>query len=122
MEILGVGPLELITIFILLLVAAGPKRMAVWAYQLGKYVRMLRGMWQDAMNAISKEIDIEDLRGDLETMKADVQKLNIVDDARKVINTDGAAPQAAADYGDYNPQPPSQPQQEDGKYDAWLPK
>ncbi len=37
MNLLGVGVPELVVIFVIMLVFAGPKRMVRWAYVLGQY-------------------------------------------------------------------------------------
>lgn len=56
MNILGVGPTELIIVFLLMLMVAGPKRMARWAYVLGVYMGKFRDMWQEASTMIKKEL------------------------------------------------------------------
>lgn len=57
MNILGVGGAELVAIFLVMLVVAGPKRMAQWAYVLGKYAGQLRRMYSEAMGVLQKELD-----------------------------------------------------------------
>jgi len=57
MEILGVGGAELVAIFIIMLVVAGPKRMIQWAYILGKYTAKVRAMWAESMTYLQKEFD-----------------------------------------------------------------
>jgi Sec-independent protein translocase protein TatA len=57
MEILGVGGAEMVTIFVIMLVVAGPKRMIQWAYVLGQYVAKFRVMWAEVMAGVQKEID-----------------------------------------------------------------
>lgn len=57
MDILGVGGWELVVIFIIMLVVAGPKRMIQWSYTLGKYVAMLRKMWGETAQMLQKEFD-----------------------------------------------------------------
>lgn len=57
MDILGIGGWELVAIFIIMLVVAGPKRMIQWSYTLGKYVAMLRKMWAETAQMLQKEFD-----------------------------------------------------------------
>jgi len=57
MEILGVGGWELVTILIIVLVVAGPKRMIRWSYVLGRYLAMLRRMWAETATMLQKEFD-----------------------------------------------------------------
>jgi len=56
MNILGIGPTELVIIFLLMLMVAGPKRMARWAYVMGIYIGKFRVMWQEASTMIKKEL------------------------------------------------------------------
>ncbi len=57
MNILGIGGWELVVIFIIALVIAGPKRMIQWAYIAGKYLGQLRIVWRNMMQTIQKEFD-----------------------------------------------------------------
>jgi Sec-independent protein translocase protein TatA len=57
MELFGIGTTEFITIFIIMLVVAGPKRMLQWAYILGQYTAKLRRMWAETMAVLQKEFD-----------------------------------------------------------------
>jgi Sec-independent protein translocase protein TatA len=57
MELFGVGGLELVAIFIIMLVVAGPKRMIQWSYTLGRYMSVLRNMWSETAAALQKELD-----------------------------------------------------------------
>jgi Sec-independent protein translocase protein TatA len=57
MNILGIGAPELILIFMIAIVVAGPKRMIRWAYTLGIYVGKLREMWADVAKVIQAEVD-----------------------------------------------------------------
>ncbi len=57
MDILGVGGWELVAIFLIMLVVAGPKRMISWSYTLGKYVAQLRHMWAETAEMLQKEFD-----------------------------------------------------------------
>ncbi len=56
MEILGVGGAELVAIFIITLIVAGPKRMIRWAYIMGKYTAKARALWAESMNYIQQEL------------------------------------------------------------------
>lgn len=140
MEIAGVGPLEVVAIFIIMLVVAGPKRMVSWAYTLGQYVSKMRAMFQETMNAVKKEIDVEslDIRKDLPALP--MGRFDIVSEAAKVINADldnavssssstTAAPAAssapATEVTSPNSDSPvssdSKSDDEKPKYDAWIP-
>lgn len=57
MEIFGVGGAELVAIFIIMLVVAGPKRMIQWAYVLGQYTAKARAMWAETMTYMQKELN-----------------------------------------------------------------
>ena len=57
MNILGVGPAELLLILVIMLIVAGPKRMIQWAYILGQYMAKLREMWRTIMESLQKEFD-----------------------------------------------------------------
>lgn len=57
MNILGLGGAELVVVFIIMLVVAGPKRMIHWSYIMGKYIAKLRQMWAEAAAIIQKEFD-----------------------------------------------------------------
>lgn len=57
MNIFGVGGAELVLILLIMLIVAGPKRMARWAYVLGTYVGKLRVVWGQMMDTIQAEID-----------------------------------------------------------------
>lgn len=57
MNIFGVGGAELVLIFIIMLVVAGPQRMLRWAYIAGKYAAQLRVMWDRMVEMIQAEID-----------------------------------------------------------------
>lgn len=56
MEILGIGGAELLAIFIIMLIVAGPKRMIQWAYVLGQYTAKARAMWAETMSYVQKEL------------------------------------------------------------------
>ncbi len=57
MELFGIGGTELVAIFIIMLVVAGPKRMIQWAYVLGQYTAKARVMWDGVMANVQREID-----------------------------------------------------------------
>ncbi len=57
MNILGVGGWELVLIVIIMLVVAGPKRMARWAYIAGTYIAKFRAMWSETVDVLQKEFD-----------------------------------------------------------------
>lgn len=57
MNFLGVGPAEFGIILLIMLVVAGPKRMAQWAYILGQYMGKLRAMWEETAAVIKQELE-----------------------------------------------------------------
>lgn len=57
MNILGIGGPEILVIFIIMLVVAGPKRMIHWAYVLGQYVAKFRAMWSETVDLVQQEFD-----------------------------------------------------------------
>jgi Sec-independent protein translocase protein TatA len=87
MNILGVGPAEIIVVFIIMLAVAGPKRMVQWAYQIGRYTAQLRAMFQETMNAVQKELAASglDVTKDLPSIP---KSFDIVSEAAKVINSE----------------------------------
>jgi Sec-independent protein translocase protein TatA len=56
-NIFGVGGAELVVIFVIMLVVAGPKRMIRWAYVLGQYVGKLRKLWGEVVDMMQDEAD-----------------------------------------------------------------
>jgi sec-independent protein translocase protein TatB len=87
MNILGVGPAELIVVLIIMLVVAGPKRMVQWAYDIGRYTAKMRAMFQETMNAVQKELNESglDVRKDLPSV---TKSFDIVSEASRVINSE----------------------------------
>lgn len=57
--IFGVGLPEMIIIGLVLFVIGGPENTAKWARQAGRYMRQLRGMWDDFMKDIENELGPE---------------------------------------------------------------
>jgi Sec-independent protein translocase protein TatA len=139
MEIAGVGALEVVAIFIIMLVVAGPKRMVSWAYTLGQYVSKMRAMFQETMNAVKKEIDVEslDIRKDIPALT--MGRFDIVSEAAKVINADldnvvssssattaaaassAPATEVTSPSSDSPVSSDSKSDDEKPKYDAWIP-
>jgi Sec-independent protein translocase protein TatA len=82
MNILGIGPAELIVILVVMFMFAGPKRMVVWAYHLGRYLQQLRTMVDETWSTVRKEIE----------QSADVKlPENISDVANRRVNLLGEA-------------------------------
>jgi Sec-independent protein translocase protein TatA len=118
-DILGVGPLELVAIFIIMLVVAGPKRMARWAYLTGQYIGRFRAMFQETMAAIQKEVDESglDISQDIKDIKnatTGLSSFDIVGEASRVINQPTETKRV-----DSAPQPSDD--SENPRYDSWLP-
>ena len=115
MNLLGVGVPELVVIFVIMLVFAGPKRMVRWAYILGQYTAQLREMWQQTLDAFRKELADANLE-----LPKDLNlqgRFDILGEANKIIN---ATPEPTT------PSEPAQPtsnsDEENKRYDSWLPK
>jgi len=120
-EILGVGPLEIVAIVVIMLIVAGPKRMARWAYLTGQYLAQFRAMFQETMSAIQKEVEESglDVRQDIQDIKSATSGLtnfDIVGEASRVINKPTEAKNANAD-----PTPQPSDDAENPRYDSWLP-
>ncbi len=88
MNILGIGPAELILVFMIALAVAGPKRMIQWAYTIGRYVAQMRAMFQETVAAIQKEINIDDLNIPTDLTRFPTKPFDIVSEANKVINSE----------------------------------
>jgi Sec-independent protein translocase protein TatA len=134
MNILGIGPAELIVILVIMFVVAGPKRMLAWAYILGQYVAKFRAYFDESMRAVRKEF--EEAQIDLPKTMPIVpgKKFDILQEANKLINAElNKAPQPPPAATD-SPEPPAAPAQENpptvdtqpgdekSRYDSWLPK
>ncbi len=65
MNILGIGPAELLIILVLMLMVAGPKRMIQWAYIFGVYMGKLRVMWQETSAVIRRELEAAGLEPEI---------------------------------------------------------
>lgn len=125
MNIMGAGPAELVLVFIIMLVVAGPKRMIQWSYTLGQYVAKLREMFQETMNAVRKEFEDAgvDIRKDLPTVP---QNFNVLNEVSKVINeppkSNDSTPPAASTPENAPTETPTDKQDNSSPYDSWLPK
>lgn len=95
MNILGVGPAELIVLLVIMLVVAGPKRMIEWAYQAGKYAAQLRAMFQETMEAFHKELAQSGIDVPKDLTSLPTGRFDIVSEAAKVINSELAETSAA---------------------------
>jgi Sec-independent protein translocase protein TatA len=118
-EILGVGPLEIVAVVVIMLVVAGPKRMARWAYLSGQYLARFRAMFQETMAAIHKEFEESglDVQQDIQEIKkttSAISKFDIVGEASRVIN------QPVESTSTETKSPPSD-DSETSRYDSWLP-
>ena len=79
MDILNVGPAELILVLIIAILVAGPKRMVEIAHSLGRISRQLRDLSREFTTALQAEVkaaeteagkvgeDLDQVRGDLES-------------------------------------------------------
>jgi sec-independent protein translocase protein TatB len=86
MNILGVGPGELLVIFVIALVVAGPKRMIQWAYHIGRYTARIRAMAQETMSAFQKELAASglDVTKDLASLQA--TKFDVMKEVSKIVD------------------------------------
>ena len=113
MNILGAGPGELVVVFVIMLVVAGPKRMIKWAYVLGQYTAQLRQMWQQTLDAFRKELADANLDLPKDLNIGNKGRFDILGEANKIIN---ATPEES------KPAEPAAKTDEEGKrYDSWLP-
>jgi Sec-independent protein translocase protein TatA len=135
MNILGVGPAEIIMIFIIMLVVAGPKRMIVWSYHLGRYFQQFRAMVDEAWGAVRKEL--EESQVDLPKELPKLRRFDIVQEANKLVNNEMASKTAEINAElskttnalKSSPNKPAEsatptspaPDKKDTSYDAWLP-
>ncbi|MCC7206536.1 MAG: hypothetical protein IT323_04480 [Anaerolineae bacterium] len=99
-NILGVGPAEMILIFLIALIFLGPKRMLAWTYQAGKYTARFRAQLSEMMAAVRKEFEAAqiDLPKDLSVPRVPRGGFDIVKEANKLVNAElnKPAPGAAA--------------------------
>ena len=125
MNILGAGPAELVLVFIIMLVVAGPKRMIQWSYTLGQYVAKLREMFQETMNAVRKEFEEAgvDIRKDLPTIP---QNFNVMSEVSKLINEppkpNDSTPSVISTPESTPTETPADEKEDSSRYDSWLPK
>jgi Sec-independent protein translocase protein TatA len=135
MNILGIGPAELIVILVIMFVVAGPKRMVAWAYILGQYVAKFRAYFDETMSAVRKEFEDAqiDLPKDMSIKPG--RRFDILQEANKLINaeldkapqptpaaTDAPEPPASPAAEDTPPEVDTKPGDEKSRYDSWLPK
>ena len=137
-NILGVGLPELIVILVIMLVVAGPKRMIVWAYQLGIWVQKFRRIFDETVAAFRKELEASDIELPKELTNVSRGRFDIVQEANKLINTELSQPASPASSGstgstsadsgatatssEQEPSPNAQSDDEKPRYDSWLPK
>ncbi len=97
MNILGIGGPELLVIFIIMLLVAGPKRMIHWAYILGQYVAKFRVMWSETVDMVQQEFDQADI--DIKIPKTPPTKASIQQQVNSSLDrwTAPPSPTQAAD-------------------------
>ncbi|MEP7286427.1 MAG: hypothetical protein ABI947_11725 [Chloroflexota bacterium] len=122
MNILGVGPWEVIAILAIMLVVAGPKRMILWAYELGRYVAKFRAMFAETVEAINKELQETGLEIP-KNAPLTIPKFDILGEAQKVINNETTMRETSATTNTTTEPNPDAAKDEDDKprYDSWLP-
>lgn len=74
MDVLGIGPMELLVILILALIVLGPRRLPEAGRKLGRFMRDLRRMWLEVSTEFSRELNLseatEDIRTAVETINS----------------------------------------------------
>ncbi len=97
-NILGVGPAEMILIFLIALIFLGPKRMLAWTYQAGKYTARFRAQLSEMMAAVRKEFEAAqiDLPKDLSVPRVPRGGFDIVKEANKLVNAELNKPASGA--------------------------
>jgi Sec-independent protein translocase protein TatA len=135
MNILGIGPAELIVILVIMFVVAGPKRMLAWAYVLGQYVAKFRAYFDETMRAVRKEFEEAQIDLPKNMPLVPGKRFDILQEANKLINAElnkapepnSAAPTAPEPPAtpaaqDTPPEVDTKPDDEKSRYDSWLPK
>jgi len=56
-NIFGIGGAELVVIVLIMLIVAGPQRMARWAIVLGRWTGQLRRWWEQTVDIVQSEIN-----------------------------------------------------------------
>jgi Sec-independent protein translocase protein TatA len=118
-NIFGVGGAELVLIFVIMLVVAGPKRMLRWAYLVGKFVAQLRVIWDNVMEIVQQEVNAAGMDMELPrelptrnnvTKWFNEQTRDVTQPLQKDIDRiDGTLKQAQRDLGAWNKPPQSKP-------------
>jgi Tat protein translocase TatB subunit len=91
MNILGVGAPEIIIITLILLIVAGPRRMARWAYVAGRYMARLREMWAEATSTLQEELEATGLKDELSEFRK-AGEFNVVEEVRRAIAEPAGSP------------------------------
>ena len=60
MNILGIGPFELVIIMIIAFLVLGPERMSDFSKELGKYLRKFNNKKDEFKDMIEKDINLSD--------------------------------------------------------------
>lgn len=81
MSVFGIGGWELILILVIMLVVAGPKRMVQWAYVMGQWTAKLRGLWEETVALVQRELD--DAGMDIELPKTPPTRANLNQSAKR---------------------------------------
>lgn len=108
MNVFGVGGWELILIAVIAILILGPERMARYAFQAGRWMRRLSGIWQESMGALREqlnaELDIDVTKEDLELLRSlkDLnleERLGLKDIARDLAGNGGRGAPRSTRYG-----------------------
>lgn len=98
MNILGMGPAELLLIFIIALIVLGPDKLPEIARTLGKAVRELRRMSMEVMAEFTKEL--RDMEAVSKEVKDTAQTIRQVTDVKKTLmeSVEPALPSAESEH------------------------
>lgn len=84
MNIFGIGGWEFALILLIMLIVAGPRRMARWAYELGKQTARLRRMWEETASVLQREFDDAGL--DIEVPKTPPRRGDLNNAVKNQVN------------------------------------
>ena len=84
MNFLGMGSLEMLTVFIIAFLILGPQKMIGMGKEIGKFVRDARKYGSDLQNSITEGTDqpIKSLRS-LVDLEVDLEETDVVDESGK---------------------------------------
>ncbi len=118
--LLGGFPAELLIVFVVMLLVAGPKRMITWAYLIGKYTAHLRALYQETITTVQKELQAagfdEQIRQSPAVSKVQDEVMN------PSASESEAQPTSPASRPDSLDVPEVNADEHSGVYDSWRPE